>query len=429
MLDIIKQYLNAIPDKRITKQLYQVLDRMLPSDRSKALTASTTQTQTGALQLPGDVCYHEVTTVGTAGDTVSLPFPTVGRVHIVTNAAAANSMQVYAATPGTIDSVATGTGVPQLAGDTVMYFCVSTGNYRRLGGVQTSEAFTTITASTVSMNDGGYVDFSNAVVAAAGSAQASYAQLADQINAVTTDTASKGVALPAASAGRAIFVVNTSQTLVLPVSPINSGNDQINSLTAGTGVFTMGPAQAAWFIPTSATQWYVTGDAAITGNPTEQDLGGLLATVAEINRAADVSTRIVSTTAASLAITLVGHDSKVVVLASTHTQTITLPAATGTGAKFKFVVSVTGTDGSKVIQRAGAGDNMTGVCIINSTATGSVDGFLTTATDNVITLNNTTSGGIMGTTVEIIDVAASLFLVSVVAAMSGTVTTPFSHGS
>lgn len=91
------------------------------------------------------------------------------------------------------------------------------------------------------------------------------------------------MALPAASAGRAILVINTNQTNTLKIAPVNAGNDAINSLTAGTGVFTMGPARAAWFVPTSATQWYVTGDAAIVGTPTEQDLDGLTATPTELN--------------------------------------------------------------------------------------------------------------------------------------------------
>lgn len=156
------------------------------------------------------------------------------------------------------------------------------------------------------------------------------------------------------------------------------------------------------------------------------DIGATLATAAEVNRAADLSTRIVSSTAATIAVTLASHDAKTVVLASTHTQTVTLPTAAGTGARYKFVVSATGTDGSKVIKVGSTLDNMTGVCIANCTSTAEANGFLTTATDDTITLNNTTQGGIKGTIVEIEDVATNLYVVKVINSMSGTIATPFS---
>lgn len=125
------------------------------------------------------------------------------------------------------------------------------------------------------------------VLAAAGSGQSTYAQIVDQVTIVTGADATKGVALPAADEGHIVIVINADASNVLPVAPINGGNDQINSLTASTGVFSMGPSRGAWFIPISATQWYVSGDAAIVGTPTEQDLDGRTATVAELNKLDD----------------------------------------------------------------------------------------------------------------------------------------------
>ena len=71
---------------------------------------------------------------------------------------------------------------------------------------------------------------------------------------------------------------------------------------------------------------------------------------------------------------------------------------------------------------------MTGVSVVNGTATNQTSSFLTSATSDTVTLNNTTTGGIVGTTVEIEDIAAGVFLVQVQAASSGTVATPFSAG-
>ncbi len=162
-------------------------------------------------------------------------------------------------------------------------------------------------------------------------------------------------------------------------------------------------------------------------------LDGLLATTDEINRGNDLSTRIISvgasaTIASTLTCTLAAHDGKTIVLANTHTMTVTVPLATGSGAKYRFKVAVTGTDGSKVIKCASTLDNMTGVCASHSTATAEASSFLTTATDDTITLNNTTQGGRLGTEVYIEDIAANLYFVRVDAAATGTVATPFTAG-
>ncbi|MCL4715476.1 MAG: hypothetical protein KJZ75_11245 [Hyphomonadaceae bacterium] len=126
----------------------------------------------------------------------------------------------------------------------------------------------------VSFGEGAGLDFSEVqavlgaeALAAAGSGQSTYAQITKQLNAVTGADGTKGVALPAASAGKAIFIVNTDASNELNVAPIYEGNDQINALTSGTGVFVLQPGAAAWFIPTSATKWYVEGDAGVSTDP------------------------------------------------------------------------------------------------------------------------------------------------------------------
>src|SRR3990167_3836648 len=150
-----------------------------------------------------------------------------------------------------------------------------------------------------------------------------------------------------------------------------------------------------------------------------QTLAGLTATTAELNRATDLSTRMVSSTATTLTVTLASHDAKVVLLASATTQTVVLPAASGTGAKYHFVVSVLSTDGNKVIKVANTLDAMYGVCASHSTATNEVSSFLTSAASDTITFDNTTTGGNVGTQGEIIHGAANKVLVKVGAGASG----------
>lgn len=144
----VKRFINALADKRDALQLLNALEQLIPNNKDTALTAHAGGGQTNALVLRSDCAFHDITTVATAADSVALPYPKAGDMHFVKNSAAANAMQVYSVTPGTIDSVATGTGVSQLAGDGVLYVCVVDGNYVRLGGVSATEVFTNITAST-----------------------------------------------------------------------------------------------------------------------------------------------------------------------------------------------------------------------------------------------------------------------------------------
>jgi len=140
---------------------------------------------------------------------------------------------------------------------------------------------------------------------------------------------------------------------------------------------------------------------------------------------AEDGSQIVTTTAATVTVSAASHAGKVVVLNSTHTQLAVLPAAVGEGNKYVFVVGALGTDGSKVISALGT-DVIAGVSLIAQTDTAQVNGFLTSATSDGVTLNNTTSGGIKGDRVELVDVAAGVWEVKVFGGASGTVVTPFS---
>lgn len=148
----VRRFINSLPDKRAALQLLNALDQLIPTNKDTALTAHAGGGQASALALRSDCAFHDVTTVATAADSVALPYPYAGDMHFVKNSAAL-SMQVFAVTPGTIDSTATGTGVAQLAGDGVLYMCVVDGNYIRLGGVSSTEVFGTITAEAITGSD------------------------------------------------------------------------------------------------------------------------------------------------------------------------------------------------------------------------------------------------------------------------------------
>lgn len=157
-------------------------------------------------------------------------------------------------------------------------------------------------------------------------------------------------------------------------------------------------------------------------------LGGvaILATAAEINRAADVSARVVDCTASTLAVTVADHDGKTVTLNRAAGITATLPAASGSGAKFKFVVGTSVTSNADIIKVANSSDVMCGSSLLMQDGGDTVVGFAAGSTADTITMDGSTTGGLKGALVIIEDIAANLFHVHMVSDASGTEATPFS---
>jgi len=134
----------------------------------------------------------------------------------------------------------------------------------------------------------------------------------------------------------------------------------------------------------------------------------------------------ISATAATLALTLATHASTTVVANRAAGITMTLPAATGTGAKYKIVVGTTVTSNSLKVQVANATDVMTGTALFGQDAADTAVLFETAATDDTITLNGSTTGGIKGDIIELEDLASGLWGVTVRGSATGTEATPFS---
>lgn len=152
------------------------------------------------------------------------------------------------------------------------------------------------------------------------------------------------------------------------------------------------------------------------------DLSGLLATATEINRSSDVSTRNIVITA-NTSLTEATHDGKNLILDLAANSTITLPAATGSGAKFELVVNTTMNGTTKLILQANGSDKLNGTGWVQN-ATALANAFNATAAQNV-TMNGGTMGGIRGDTIIIKDTAAALWTVSVFSHGTGVAATPF----
>lgn len=155
----------------------------------------------------------------------------------------------------------------------------------------------------------------------------------------------------------------------------------------------------------------------------------LTATPTELNNAADISTRAYAV-GSSLSITEATHAGRLGKLDTATGSTVTLPAATGSGARYYFAVSVLATSNSHIIKvNATPGTDVLRGYILNSDSDSSdaFAGWNTTSTSDTITLNRSTTGSVyIGEMIEITDIKAGFFAVTGWTGGTGSVATPFS---
>ena len=106
--------------------------------------------------------------------------------------------------------------------------------------------------------------------------------------------------------------------------------------------------------------------------------------------------------------------------------TLTLPAATGTGNEYRFIISVVNTS-NYVIQVANADDTIDGSVILHQDSANTTQTFNTVAASDTITLDGTTTGGVsIGDELTLVDMATNQYSVKGILTASGTEATPFS---
>ena len=128
-------------------------------------------------------------------------------------------------------------------------------------------------------------------------------------------------------------------------------------------------------------------------------------------------------TASTLAVTKALYNGQTINLSRAAGITVTLPAATGTNATYRFLVTTSVTSNSYKIQVANSTDVIQGILNVAGT-TGTPFGSLPAS--DTITMNGSTQGGLVGSYVEITDIATGVFTTSGALIGSGTVVTPFS---
>lgn len=146
------------------------------------------------------------------------------------------------------------------------------------------------------------------------------------------------------------------------------------------------------------------------------------------------ATPFIQATAATLAVTAALHAGRTICLNRAAGIAVTLPAATGSGNRYRFVIQTTFT-GAASIAVANANDYMIGLAQMG------IDGgtlvphqYPTANTGTVATESDTISlfgtansqGGFKGAIIEVDDIAANIFLVNYCSDAGGTEATPFS---
>ena len=129
---------------------------------------------------------------------------------------------------------------------------------------------------------------------------------------------------------------------------------------------------------------------------------------------------------ADVTLTAASHAGRTMLLDVASGATVTLPAASGTGNVYKFFVKTTVTSNDYIIQVASADDTMAGVAVVANDGGATASIFETVAASDTITLDGSTTGGILGGQIELQDVASGVFSVVVRGAATGTEATPFS---
>lgn len=138
------------------------------------------------------------------------------------------------------------------------------------------------------------------------------------------------------------------------------------------------------------------------------------------------SSRLVTVTEAALTINKENHAGKIIKLDRAAGITVTLPDAVGSGDRYEFFISTTITSNTTTIAVANGSDTMVGSAINGQDAANTAVMFEASGIDDTITLNGTTTGGVVGDSIELVDIADNLWLVKVVGSATGVELTPFS---
>lgn len=139
---------------------------------------------------------------------------------------------------------------------------------------------------------------------------------------------------------------------------------------------------------------------------------------------------IVNVTASTLSVKPQLHAGKLITLNRAAGIAVTLPAATGSGDQYDFIIGTTVTSNATTVKVANASDIMVGFCVQPADSTSAVVAYETASDTDTISFNGSTTGGIKGDKITLRDVKLdgtnAVWLLDMISAGTGTEATPFS---
>ena len=285
------------------------------------------------------------------------------------------------------------------------------------------------TLTTAAVTASGTATFNGAVVINGATAIGDLNILAD--GTITTDSNGDFVVDPAGTGAIVLTGPITATGVQTTTGQLNVDNLRMdgNTLSATSGAITLTPA-AGSNVTIGGTNTNLTGSEAnftlmeattVRANALQNDTSdGDLAISTQGTGVVSVASQLtltgsflpaIHTFVATDAVTITEHAGRTLLLGEVGGNaalTLTLPAATGTGAVYKFIVSVTNTSNYK-IQVADATDTIDGIMLYLDEDGTAITGFPTVAASDTITLNGGTTGGIIGDYLELIDIATNQY--------------------
>lgn len=103
--------------------------RFASQDNITAKAGGGQQTNT---PLNASISLHRITTVANANDSVTLPPALAGSLYVLTNAAAANSMNVFPSKGDSINALGANNAFAMAAGKVAIFICVTAGQWHSI---------------------------------------------------------------------------------------------------------------------------------------------------------------------------------------------------------------------------------------------------------------------------------------------------------
>ena len=130
----------------------------------------------------------------------------------------------------------------------------------------------------------------------------------------------------------------------------------------------------------------------------------------------------------TLTLTAATHSGKTIALNTASGSVVTLPTSTGGGAVYRFLVTVTATSNSHIIQVGNATDEFRGFVYQDASEATAPNTWWAADNDDTITLNRSTTGlAAQGEYFEIVDATSGHYFVRGFSQASGIEATPFSN--